>query len=279
MTASTRALIVEDIDTWVSVFSRAARRAGASEVVVCENLHMVKDALLSARFDVAILDVGLDPDDDLNADGIKALEAIREADGDSTRCILVTGWQGGDRLSLQARAQNDYGVDWAFMKEKYEAHDVIAKLSELLEQAPARRLSVATPMANLSSGMEPFRFEGQLIEGIEPSGGVMTIYSLVSRLIRSAIPLVALNPRRPMQQGADGVYVGMYWSRALAAAVAVGLSATTAWRENDDSAVPAELARQLPPGAIPDLVESVRERNAYGWLWELQGVDRAEFPK
>ena len=78
MKAPTRALVVEDIEAWVYILDRAARRAGASEVVVCQNLQMVRDALRSARFDVAILDIGLDPDDDLNSDGIKALEAIRE---------------------------------------------------------------------------------------------------------------------------------------------------------------------------------------------------------
>jgi CheY-like chemotaxis protein len=137
--APTRALIVEDIETWVYTLDRAARRAGASEVVVCENLQAVKDALRKARFDVAILDVGLDPDDDLNSDGIKALEAIREKDGGSTRCVMITGWQGGDVLDLQADAQHRLGMDWAYMKDKYEAHTVIVKLSELLEQAPERR--------------------------------------------------------------------------------------------------------------------------------------------
>jgi len=103
--APTRALIVEDIETWVYILDRAARRAGASEIVVCGNLQMVGDALRSARFDVAILDVGLDPDDDLNSDGIKALEAIREMDGSGTRCVLITGWQGGDRMDLQESIQ------------------------------------------------------------------------------------------------------------------------------------------------------------------------------
>lgn len=53
---------------------------------------------------MAILDVGLDPDDDLNSDGFKALEASHEIDIGSTRCVLVTGWQGGDLLDLHAGA-------------------------------------------------------------------------------------------------------------------------------------------------------------------------------
>ena len=133
MKAPTRALIVEDIATWVYTFNRAARRAGASEVVACESLTGATEALRSARFDVAILDIGLDPDDDQNSDGIKVLEAIRQTDGDGTRCVLVTGWQGGDRMDLQSYAQQKFGVDWAFMKEKYDARSVIAKLTELLE--------------------------------------------------------------------------------------------------------------------------------------------------
>lgn len=277
MKAPTRALIVEDIETWVYTLDRAARRAGASEVVVCENLQSVRDALRTARFDIAILDVGLDPDDDLNADGIKALEAIREIDGGGTRCVLVTGWQGGDRMDLQARAQLKHGVDWAYMKENYEAHTVIAKLTELLEQAAERRLSHTTPMASLRASMEPYAFEGQLVTALAPNGGVQTLYSLVSRLVSSAIPLIARHPAMPMEPGPDGVWMGVYWSRALATAVAVGLGPAAGW-QGDEISAPVNLARLLPAGVVPDLIERVRERNVSGRLWELPGLDRDVFP-
>jgi CheY-like chemotaxis protein len=273
--APTRALIVEDIDTWVYVLDRAARRAGASEVVVCGNLQSVRDALRSARFDVAILDVGLDPNDDLNSDGIDALELIRAIDGGGTRCVLVTGWQGGDRMDLHARAQQEHGVDWAYMKEKYEAHMVIAKLTELLEQAPERRLSQTTPLANLCGSMDPWRFENQLFEAL--SSDVKTMYSVVSRLVSSAIPAVAMHPFTPMQRGPGGVSVGLYWSRALAAAVAVGLAPAAAWQGDGEIAIPADLARVLPVGVVPELIQSARERKVQGWLWELPGLDRNKF--
>jgi ActR/RegA family two-component response regulator len=275
--APTRALIVEDIETWVYILDRAARRAGASEVVVCETLAMVKDKLRSARFDVAILDVGLDPDDDLNSDGIKALEAIREIDGLGTRCVLVTGWQGGDRMDLQAKAQQDHGVDWAYMKENYEAHTVIAKLTELLENSSARRLSQKTPMENLAANMEPWHFQDQLINALSPTGGVQTIFSLVSRLVSDAIPAVAMRPDQPMEKGPDGVSIGLYWSRALNTAMAVGL-ARAVGTQGDESNVPTDLERLLPTDVVPDLIESVRERNVQGRLWELPGLDREKFP-
>lgn len=276
MKAPTRALIVEDINTWVYTLDRAARRAGASEVVVCENLSMVKDALRRARFDVAILDVGLDPDDDLNSDGIKALEAIREADGLTTRCVLVTGWQG-DRMDLQAGAQQKFGIDWAYMKERYEAHQVIEKLTGLLEEASARRLSQKTPMANLCADVEPWHFENQLVDALSPHGGVQTLYSLVSRLLSSAIPVVAIRPEAPMAEGPDGVWTGLYWSRALATAVAVKLAPAPAW-QRDESNVPSDLLRLLSDGVAPDLIENVRERNVHGRLWELPTLARDKFP-
>jgi CheY-like chemotaxis protein len=275
MKAPTRALIVEDIEEWVYTLERAARRAGASEIITCKNVPMVRDALRNARFDVAILDIGLDPDDDLNADGITVLEAIREIDGGSTRCILVTGWQG-DRMDLQAKAQQEHGVDWAYMKERWEAPIVIAKLTELLEQAPVQRLAQTTPMANLSAGMEPWRFEGQLTGGLSPNGGMPTLYTLVSRLLSSAIPLVARNPAVPMEPSEDGIWLGLYWSRALATGVAVGLGQATAWQ--DDTAIPASLTRLLPDGVVPDLIERIRERNIQGRLWELPGLSRDIFP-
>ncbi len=276
MKAPTRALIVEDIDSWVFTLSRAARRAGASEIVVCESTEKVREALRFARFDIAILDVGLDPDDEVNADGIAALEMIRKTDGDGTRCILVTGWQGGDRMDLQAAAQAKYGINWAYMKEKYEAHAVIEKLTELLAQAEDRRLSNTTPMANLGASMEAYRFENQLLGAVSPGGGVQTLYSVVSRLIGSAIPLLALHPSTPMEEGSDGVSVGVYWSRALATAVAVGLASAGVWH-NDEGEIPDSLERFLPSGVMPDLIERVRDRNVQGWLWELPGLDRDTF--
>jgi ActR/RegA family two-component response regulator len=274
--APTRALVVEDIESWAFTLSRAARRAGASEIVVCESLEKVRDELRFARFDIAILDVGLDPDDEVNADGIAALEMIRAVDGGETRCVLVTGWQGGDRMDLQAAAQKKYGIDWAYMKEKYEAHAVIAKLTELLEQAAERRLSPTTPMASLGASMEAYHFEGQLLDAISPKGGVQTLYSAVSRLISSATPLLARHPDMPMTKGPDGVSVGVYWSRALATPVAVGLAAVDAWPD-EESEVPVNLNRFLPAHVTPDLINRVRERDVLGWLWELPGLDRDEF--
>jgi CheY-like chemotaxis protein len=273
--APTRALVVEDIETWVYTLSRAARRAGASEIVVCESLQGVKDALRTARFDVAILDVGLDPEDDLNSDGIKALEAIREVDGGGTRCVLVTGWQGGDRLALQASAQEKFGVDWAYMKEKYEAPALIAKLTELLEEASVRRLSLPqkTPMENLCANVESLYFEGDLISTLSPKDGVQTLYSVVSRLLSSAIPLIARRPSQPMQKGSDGAWAGVYWSRALAAAVAVGLVPATG--RQDETAMAPDL---VPGTVVPELIESARERNVQGWLWELPGLTIEQFP-
>jgi ActR/RegA family two-component response regulator len=272
-----RALVVEDIESWVFTLSRAARRAGASEIVVCENLEGVKEALRLARFDIAILDVGLDPNNDVNADGIAALEMIRKIDGDGTRCVLVTGWQGGDRLDLQSTAQQRFGIDWAYMKEKYEAHAVIAKLTELLEQAATLRLSRTTPMQNLGASMDVFHFENQLVRAISPNGGVQTLYTAVSRLLNSAIPLLAQNPDKPMEQGPDGVLVGLYWSRALATAVAVGLASAND-RRNDEDDPPVNVGRSVPTGVTPDLIERVQERNVLGWMWELPGLDRDKFP-
>jgi ActR/RegA family two-component response regulator len=273
--APTRALIVEDIGTWIYTFDRAARRAGASEVVACESLQAAREALRTARFDVAILDIGLDPDDDQNSDGISVLEAIRQTDGDSTRCILVTGWQG-DLLSLQSYAQQKFGVDWAFMKSKWDAPSVITKLTELLEGAAERRLSQSTSMANLGSSREPFLFEADLLDALSPNGGVQTLYALASRLLGPVIPLLAAKPARPMAKGPDGACLGLYWSRTLSAAVAVGLAPEASWPE-DRTVVPVSLRDLLPSGMTPILLEAIRVRDIGGRLWELPGLDRNWF--
>jgi hypothetical protein len=268
-----RALVVEHIEAWAHIFAEATRRAGASEVVICQDLQMVKDALRNARFDIAILEVGLDPDDDLNSDGIRVLEAIRAIDGGSTKCVLVTGWQGGDRMDLQAAAQQKFGVDWAYMKEKYEPNKVIPKLTELLDQAGKERLPQATPMANLSASVEPIYFEYQLLDTLSPWGGVQTLYSLASQLLGSASPIIAMYPARPMEMGSDGIWVGLYWSRALATAVAVSLGPV-----DDDNHVPVKLGHLIEVGMISDL-EQVQQSNVQGKLWVLSDLDRGNFPR
>jgi ActR/RegA family two-component response regulator len=274
--APTRALILEDIDSWVYVLSRAALRAGAAEVVVCSDLQMVEEALRLARFDLAILDLGLDPDDDVNADGAVALEMIRKKDGGSTRCVLVTGWQGGDRMDLMAAAQQKYGVDWAYMKENYEAQAVTAKLVDLLEDSAAHRLFPSAPMTHLGASMETFQFEAQLLDAISPSGGIRTINSIVSRLIGSVIPLVAMRPDSPMKTRPDGVVVGVYWSRALATPVAVGLMSTDSEAIDENNPM-VDLSPFHGTDVTADLVERVRERNVLGLLWELSGLGRDIF--
>lgn len=280
MIAPTRALIVEDHDHWVDLLSKAARRAGASEVITCKNLEEVREALRKTRFDVALLDIGLDPDDDLNSDGIKALEQIRAMDGPSTRCVLVSGWQGGDRMTVLSEAQRKHDTDWGCMKEQYEARKLIAKLTELLEQAATLRLSQTTPMQNLGAGgtqVNPLRFERELLDALSPSLGVQTLYTLTAQLLKSAIPLIAMDPAAPMRRGQGGSCTGLYWSRALGTPVAVGLAPAGAWPD-DESIVPGDLARLLPADVQPDVIETVPERNVVGRLWELTGLGRDKFP-
>jgi hypothetical protein len=278
VTAPTRALVVEDADSWVYTLTRAARMAGASEIVRCASLQAVRDMLRSYRFDIATIDIGLDPDNDLNTDGVRALEAIREMDGRGTQCVLVTGWQGGDRMALQSQAHMDHGVDFSFMKEKYDAPVVIAKLSELLAKAPERRVAQGTAMASLCAKVDPpLRFEAWLLDALSPAGGIQTVYSLVTRLLRSMIPAVASRPGMPLEMGPDRICAGVYWSRALGCAIGVSLAPADAWLE-EVAVLPASLARMLPDGMAPDLLTEACERNIAGRVWEMPGIDRDQFP-
>lgn len=80
-----------------------------------------------------------------------------------------------------------------------------------------------------------------------------------------------------MELGADGITVGVYWSRTLATAVAVGLAPAATWPDNQ-LAVPTGLGSLLPADVLPELLEVVPERNIQGRLWELPGLDRDAFP-
>lgn len=280
MKTPTRALVVEDVDDWSTVLERAARRAGASEVVVCRDLGSLRDALRWARFDIALLDIGLDQHDDTQSDGAKALALIREIDGDGTPCVIVTGWPG-DRLDLQATLSRDFGVEWAYMKERYDAATVIGKLSELLQNAGERRIAATsmrtTPMRALAADVEPFVFEDQVIRRLSPTSGIETVYTLVARLLAPVLPLVPLSPREPMSTGSDGALVGVYWSRALAAAVAVELVTVDDLLDDDVAAAHLETRLSLPQR--PERLGTANQRNLVGRLWELPTLSRDRFPR
>ena len=89
--------------------------------------------------------------------------------------------------------------------------------------------------------------------------------------------ILGYEPKDEVTLRADGVWVGVYWSRTLAAAVAVGLAPTASWPA-DESVLPVSLLPLLPAGTAPDLLETVRERNVQGRLYELPGLDRNSFP-
>ncbi len=277
MKAPTRALVLEDIELWVGIFGRAARRAGVSEIVTCRDLDDLRSELRKVRFDVAIVDIGLDPDDDVNSDGVRALEMIRAADGDGTRCVLVTGWQG-DRMDLQADVTRRLGVEWAYMKEKYDARALINKLSELLADAPERRVSAAlSPMANLCACADPMRFEAGLLAALSPSGGITTLYDLCSRLLTPASPIVAYDQDDPMV-AVDGSVAGRYWSRALGGAIAVELSGAASGPEGHEDLKEA-LRSRYALSEPPELLLETSQRSVSGRLWELPGIDRDDFPE
>jgi hypothetical protein len=100
-----------------------------------------------------------------------------------------------------------------------------------------------------------------------------TLYSLVSRILSSAVPVIAMDPDMPMRQGPDGVWTGLYWSRALATTVAVGLGPASV-PQAEESTLPDDLLRLLSAGEVPDLIEDLRERNPGQALGTSRGWQR-----
>jgi hypothetical protein len=96
--------------------------------------------------------------------------------------------------------------------------------------------------------------------------------------VSSAILVIAMNPAKPMEQGPSGTSIGVYWSRTLPAAIAVGLAPVDGWQD-EESTVPPDLRRLLPAAVTPDFIESARERNIEGRVWELPHLDRDSFPE
>jgi hypothetical protein len=80
-----------------------------------------------------------------------------------------------------------------------------------------------------------------------------------------------------MEKGPGGVLVGTYWSRALSTAVAVALAPASGRHDENDNAVPPDLRHLVPGTVVPELIDSTRERNVEGWLWELPELTIDQF--
>jgi CheY-like chemotaxis protein len=232
-------LIVEDEEEWRGVYERAVGALGGSKTVsVATDLTSAEKLIEAAKFAVAFVDIGLDVADDHNVDGLRVMEKIR-AVGDETSIVVVTGRSGQDVLLIARNAFKDY-----------KAFDTVGKgtatpkdIRKLLEGALDAYRKAVTPgrmdaRDALSGDVAPNVWDDRAMRAIGFGGTVGEFYSFLSQLLGDYLPLVPARGRERtiVDQGRRLVYGG-YWSRGIAAAIAVCVGAS----DRFDAAVKAAL--------------------------------------
>jgi CheY-like chemotaxis protein len=232
-------LIVEDEEEWRGVYERAVGALDTGHTVkIATDLASAERLIEAAKFAVAFVDIGLDVNDDHNVDGLQVMQKIR-AMGDETSIVVVTGRSGPDVLSITRDAL-----------KKFAAFDTVAKrtvrpseIRQLLEGGlEAYRKAVAPGRMDardaLSGDVRPNVWDDRAMRAIGFGGSAGDFYDYLGQLFGGYLPLIPArgHERTIVDQERKLVYGG-YWSRAIAEAIVICVSAA----DQFDAAVKAAL--------------------------------------
>jgi CheY-like chemotaxis protein len=220
-------LIVEDEEEWRGIYTRAVGAQGSPQTVrVATDLASAERLIDAAKFAVAFVDIGLDVSDDGNVDGVKVMEKIRATDAD-TSIVVVTGRSGQDVLQITRDAIKKYGAYDTVGKSTVRPDDIRRLLKGGLEAyrnvaAPGR----LTARDALSGDSPAQVWDDRVTRAIGYRGDFGVFYDFLGKLHGEYLPIV---PRREgdrtvVDQERKLVY-GAYWSRAIAAPIAICVGA------------------------------------------------------
>lgn len=227
MRSGENVLIVEDDEEWSDAYVRAVDDLDEHHTVsIATNLASAERLIETTRFAVAIVDVGLDINDDRNIDGLRVMERLH-ATADKTSIVVVTGRSGQDVLPITRDAIIEYG-----------AYDTVAKGSVALEDITKlldgglkahRKVAAAGRIAAheaLRGNAEAMNWDHRLMQATNFKGTASGFYGFLDQLFGEYLPVVAGHPVGLPDAGLPADLVcGDYWSRSIASAVAVCLAA------------------------------------------------------
>ena len=217
-------LIVEDEKQWQGTYERAVNLQGSGRrVKVAADFAAAERLIDATKFAVAFVDVGLDVSDDRNVDGLRVMEKIRAVGDEETSIVVVTGRSGQDLLDIVRDAILKYGAFYTVGKRSVEP----AQIRELLagglkayrDATTVSRTAVRDALRGTTSAMS---WDDQVTRAIGVKGDVRNLYGFLNELMLRHLPIVAKDDGQSVTiDPAAGLVYGSYWSRGIAAAVAV----------------------------------------------------------
>lgn len=221
-------LIVEDEEEWRGIYERAAGSHGSPHGIrVATDVASGERLIEAVKFAVALVDICLDISDDGNVDGVRVMEKIR-AIGDETSIVVVTGRSGQDVLHITRDALIKYGAYDTVAKSAVRPADIRQLIEGGLE---AYRKAAAPTRLDardaLSGEADPLGWDNRATRAIGFRGDMGMFYDFLRRLFGDYLPLVP--HRTGARTTADPerkLLYGLYWSRAIGAALSIRLGAS-----------------------------------------------------
>jgi CheY-like chemotaxis protein len=204
-------LVVDDEQRWHGFYGEQVEPLGVGQICAVKNLADATRAIDSMRFAVAIVDVGLEEDNDRNIDGLQVMKRIRKA-GDQTSIILVTGRSGPDVLPIVRDALKKYNALDTIAKRSREV-DHLGALVESGIQAYEKATSNERDALydSLHGDVSGYIWDDEIMRGTNIDGGAAGLYAMVEGLFGSFVPLIPETPKGV--QVRLGVACGAFWSR------------------------------------------------------------------
>jgi len=268
-----KVLIVDDERSWREFYEDELRQMGVGVVRSAKNLMEAQAAVESMRFAVAVVDVGLDENDDRNVDGLQVMQRIRDA-GDQTSIIVVTGRSGRDVLPIVRDSMKRYGALDAVAKGTLlpaELRKLVESGIETFDDAIAneRRLVYDAVRGDLPQAL----WDDKIMRGVGIDGGAVGLYAALETLFRPFVPLLAGQPKGV--QILDDVACGVFWSRGIGRPIVGCFGEGKRIHESMEQARSSGML--LGSYRVGELVKEYRSRSNQGAVYVLADGVRSEY--
>jgi FixJ family two-component response regulator len=273
MLSSVNVLIVDDEQSWRELYEDEVRRISVGAIRSVENLRSAEKAVEEMCFGVAIVDVGLDENDDRNVDGLMVMRKIRDV-GDRTSIIVVSGRSGRDVLSIVRDAMKTYGAFDAVAKGTV----VPADLRKLVESGIQAYRDASSDdrrqMHDAARGDMPMvLWDDYVMRGTTLRGGVVSLHAALEGLLLPFGPLVPGDLRGV--RVLDGLACGPFWSRGI------GRPIVACFGSAEGAAAAVATAKSggvlLESYRVAEILQDYRAEGTYGAVFALSGGSRRDY--
>lgn len=261
-----RALIVEDMPYWQNIFQKSLEKEG----FVCDVAANYEEAVkyMPANcYTAALLDIRLDELDDNNEDGLRILSQLAESDPE-TAVLIVTGH---GTIKIAREAYKKFNAVDIYEKSEFEPK-AFAEIATELVDVHARRKnekSIDYIIPLKKAIFKDYQVEHDLLRILKPKGGVLR--DLFNKFLMPFFPLLPHRTLQGLRESGDG-FEGVFWSRALGAAIQVMLLA-----EKPGPELESDLSAYGAGVTVEQQLLSGSSTKVFGQVSRLAGLSFSDF--